>query len=72
MNTSPFASCWRPCVGWICAAGLAYQLLVFPILVAFLPKIQALDLGTLVTLLGGLLGFGGLRTFEKLRSVARN
>lgn len=61
---------WRPFIGWICGLGLAYQFLVYPILIAFVPNIKELDLGTLLTLLGGLLGLGGLRTAEKLKGKA--
>lgn len=61
---------WRPYIGWICGTGLAYQFLVYPILVVFIPEIKELDLGTLLTLLGGLLGLGGLRTAEKLKGKA--
>ena len=65
-----FQSGWRPFVGWICGAGLAYQFLVYPILVAFKPEIKELDMGTLITLMLGLLGLGGLRTTEKLQGKA--
>jgi len=61
---------WRPYIGWICGTGLGYQFLVYPILVAWVPKIVQLDMGTLLTLLGGLLGLGALRTKEKLSGVA--
>lgn len=60
----------RPFVMWICGFGLGYQFLVYPILVAFVPKIVQLDVGTLLTLLSGMLGFGTLRTYEKLKGVA--
>ena len=61
---------WRPFIGWICGCGLGYQFLVYPILVAFVPKIVQLDMGTLLTLLSGLLGLGALRTKEKLEGKA--
>lgn len=61
---------WRPYIGWICGTGLGYQFLVYPILVAFVPKIVQLDMGTLLTLLGGLLGLGVMRTKEKLEGKA--
>ena len=67
-SQSIFISGWRPFVGWNCGFGLSYQFLVYPILVSFNPKIVALDIQTLVTLLCGLLGLGSLRTVEKLRS----
>lgn len=69
-NPSLFVSGWRPFIGWICGVGLGYQFLIYPILIGYAPKIQQLDMGTLVTLLGGLLGLGTLRTVEKLNGVA--
>lgn len=69
-NPSVFVSGWRPFIGWICGVGLSYQFLIYPILVAFEPKIVQLDMGTLITLLGGLLGLGTLRTVEKINGVA--
>jgi hypothetical protein len=61
---------WRPFIGWICGCGLGYQFLVYPILVAFVPKIVQLDMGTLLTLLAGLLGLGTMRMNEKIKGVA--
>ena len=69
-NSNWFVAGWRPYIGWICGTGLGYQFLVYPILVAFVPKVVQLDMGTLLTLLTGMLGIGGLRTFEKLNGVA--
>jgi len=67
---------WRPMVGWICAGALAYQFILRNILPwslnAFglsLPAMPELDGNTLMTLLGGLLGLGGFRTFEKVKGV---
>lgn len=64
-----FVAGWRPYIGWICGTGLGYQFLIYPILIAFLPKIVQLDMGTLLTLLLGMLGLGGLRSFEKIKGV---
>jgi len=71
-----FRGGWRPFVGWVCGTGLAVQFLVAPLAtwaaalaghaVAFPP----LDMGTLMTLLGGLLGLGTMRTTEKIKGVA--
>lgn len=69
-STSLFVSGWRPFIGWICGSGLAYQFLIYPILVAFEPKIVQLDMGTLLTLLMGMLGLGAMRTAEKFKNVA--
>jgi hypothetical protein len=68
-SASVFTSGWRPFIGWICGSGLAYQFLIYPILVAFQPKIVQLDMGTLLTLLMGMLGLGAMRTAEKFKGV---
>lgn len=74
-----FTGGWRPAVGWICAAGLAYEFLMSPLLPWFalalfgktLPPLPDLPMETLMTLLLGMLGLGGLRTVEKVKGVAR-
>ncbi len=74
---SLFIGGWRPAVGWVCVLGLAYQFLVFPLLawaganLAGWSAPPEMDIGTLLTLLGGLLGLGTLRTAEKMKGVAR-
>lgn len=71
-----FASSWRPLCGYVCVLGLAYQFVAQPLL-AWLSGIQTwpvppeLDLGDLITLLGGMLGLGSLRTAEKFKGVAK-
>ena len=73
-NSSLFVAGWRPFVGWVCGAALAYQFVLLPVaLFAFaafghpLPKPPALD-DTLWQLLTGLLGMGALRSFDKARA----
>ena len=74
-NPSIFVSGWRPYVGWVCGMGLAYSFLGQPLLewgsinFHFIapPK---LDMGDLITILLGMLGLGGLRTYEKKVGVA--
>lgn len=76
-STSGFQSGWRPFIGWICGAGLAYQFLFHPIfnfLLALADKtveLPGLELETLMTLLFGILGLGAYRSFEKTKGVAR-
>lgn len=76
-NGSVFVSGWRPFVGWVCGSGLAYQFLVRPIGGAISAALghpvdfPTLDMGTLMTMLGGMLGFGAMRTTEKIQGVAR-
>lgn len=73
-NTSVFVAGWRPFIGWICGCGLAYQFFVITLLtwlsaIIHIPAPPELDMGTLVTLLLGMLGLGGMRTFEKINGV---
>jgi hypothetical protein len=82
-NPSVFVSGWRPAVGWVGVIGLAYQFLGYPLMQwiwAFgqgydiIPKglnpPPDLETDQLMTLLAGLLGFGGMRSFEKHKGVA--
>jgi len=70
-NPSVFVSGWRPAIGWVCALAMAYQYLIRPFLVAFYPVLAFPGLDdNLWQLLAGMLGLGGLRTFEKLNGVA--
>lgn len=77
-NPSKFVSGWRPFVGWVCTGALAIQFILAPIgmwiasLAGHATTFPSLDMGTLLTLLGGMLGLGGLRTIEKVNGVARD
>ena len=76
-NSSVFVSGWRPAVGWCCVAALGYQYIIYPLLlwlVMFYPNLTApkpVVSEVLMELLFGLLGISGLRTFEKIKGVAR-
>ncbi len=76
-SASAFTSGWRPFIGWVCGTGLAVQFLVAPILtwaaaLAGHPVVfPSLDMGTLMTLLLGMLGLSGMRTVEKLNGAAK-
>ena len=74
---SLFVAGWRPAVGWICAVALSYQFVVRPLLawyslIAAIPVPPELDIATLMTLLFGMLGMGGMRMYEKGKGVARD
>ena len=70
-SPSLFKSGWRPAVGWICAVALGVQFLLNPIgswvaaLMGHPVAFPPLDLGTLMTLLFGMLGLGAMRSFDK-------
>jgi hypothetical protein len=75
-NPSLFVSGWRPAIGWVCALALAYQYLLRPLSGTIaslfgvtLPPLPGLD-DNLWQLMMGMLGMGGLRTFEKVQGVA--
>ncbi len=75
---SIFVAGWRPGIGWICGIALGWNFIVQPIgsWAAFLAGadlagMPTLDTGELTTILLGMLGLGGLRTYEKRLGVAR-
>ena len=75
---SLFKGGWRPAVGWICAIAFGYHfilkdIIMFVVLVAGvdIPELPEFDMGTLLTVLGGMLGIGGLRTYEKQKGLTK-
>jgi len=74
-HKSIFVAGWRPFIGWISGAALAYNYIVQPLLFVLLSasgisvEMPVLDIGTLMMLMGGMLGFGAFRTFEKVKGV---
>jgi hypothetical protein len=76
-GTDMFRGGWRPAVGWTCVVGLCYQFLLQPLLPwvvtvagGTVPPLPAIDNETLMVLLTGMLGLGGLRTFERVKGRA--
>ncbi|UOF80177.1 holin [Caudoviricetes sp.] len=67
-----FVAGWRPCIGWVGATALAYQFILYPLL-CWLPLDKAppapLDYTMLYTLITGMLGIAGLRSFDKLKQT---
>ena len=68
-HRSLFVSAWRPSVGWVCSLAFAYHFVAFPIIKTIYPDTEfpVLDTEPLFTVLMGMLGLGGLRTFEKIK-----
>lgn len=84
-HKSLFVSGWRPAVGWICALGMGYEFILRPLLgwvwkllqaKAFIPDTleppPGLPMESLITILLGMLGLAGYRTYEKKKGVASN
>ena len=75
-NPNVFVSGWRPFVGWVCGSGFAIQFVVGPLaewgsaVYGHPVKFPQMDMGTMMPLLLGMLGLGGMRTAEKLQGVA--
>jgi len=72
-----FQSSWRPLTGWTCAASLAWTYLLQP-MVSFvlaqtghLVELPALDMSQMMPILLGMLGLGGLRSWERTKGVGK-
>lgn len=75
-HQSMFVAGWRPFVGWGCGVGMLYATVGHNIL-AWIANIYGwtpppvVDAELLIYVLGGMLGIGGLRTFEKVKGVSK-
>jgi hypothetical protein len=76
-NANVFVSGWRPFIGWTCGSALVYTYILYPLLLwaaaTWAPQIKPpllVNDGMLFELMLGMLGMSGLRTFEKVKSVA--
>jgi len=76
-STNWFVAGWRPFVGWVGAAGLAYAAVIEPFarfaatMAGYHGAFPELDTTITMQLLFGLLGLGGFRSWEKKVGVAR-
>ena len=72
-----FVAGWRPIIGWTCADAIAYNYELHPIMIFVLAQLDylvalpALDLGEMMPVLMGMLGLGGLRSFEKYKGISK-
>jgi hypothetical protein len=84
-NESLFVSGWRPFVGWVCGGAFAYSFLIQPFMafvawgvfsstgqVMPIDSLPTLDLAMMMPVLMGMLGLGGLRTYEKRTETNKN
>lgn len=74
-SDSLFKSGWRPSIGWTCSVAFILHFVAFPIInfvivgLGYKEVVISFDMTTLMTVLGGLLGIGGLRTYEKVKGI---
>jgi hypothetical protein len=72
-----FVAGWRPFTGWSCAAALCYHFLLQPLFVFIFTALgynfdlPEFDMESLMTILLGMLGLGGLRTYEKQKQLTK-
>ena len=64
-----FQSSWRPLIGWICGFSLAINYLVSPICAGFGMSIPQADMSVMMPLMFGMLGIGGMRSFDKAKKT---
>lgn len=77
-----FVSGWRPAIGWTGAGAMAYQFLVYPLLIWVWATLQAFDkvpatlnpppmleTAALFSIVTGMLGIGAQRSFDKAKGV---
>lgn len=76
-STSLFVSGWRPMCGWVGAGALAYSAIIEPVArfvasvgFGYFGSFPVIDTTITMQILFGLLGLGGLRTYEKFKGVA--
>ena len=74
-SSSFFIAAWRPFVGWVCGIAFGLHFLIFPIIKVTTAYFKAtivfptFDIQTLTTVLLGMLGLAGIRTYEKVKDV---
>jgi hypothetical protein len=76
-SRSVWTSGWRPFIGWTCGVAMAYAYVAQPILVftlaqsGYLIELPRVELAEMMPILLGMLGLGGLRSFEKYKKIAK-
>ena len=77
-HRSIFVAGWRPFLGLILASAMGWHFIFAPVTIfvcAYLgvdiPELPVFDMDSLMTVLLGMLGLGGLRTAEKIKGVSK-
>ena len=73
-----FKGGWRPFIGWVCGIAFAYHFVLQPFIVfgvsvvgVDIPELPSFDMGSLMTVMMGMLGLGGLRSYEKKQGLTK-
>lgn len=76
-STNWFTSGWRPFIGWTCGFGLLYASAIDPmarwiavVIIHYTGGFPVIDTTITMQILMGMLGLGGLRSFDKLKGTA--
>ena len=77
-HRSIFVAGWRPFVGWTCGIALAWHFVLAPFVIfasayagVVLPDLPQFDMSSLLNVLMGMLGLGGMRSFEKMKGLTK-
>jgi len=76
-HRSVFVAGWRPFIAWNCGIAISYHFLLQPIIVFVLSAngvnydLPEFDMGSLMTIVMGILGLGGMRSFEKYKGITK-
>jgi len=76
-HRSTFVAGWRPFCGWVSGFALLYHFILSPLVMFGLDiamvdySLPVFDIDALLTVLLGMLGLGGLRSFEKFKGVSK-
>ena len=74
---SLFVGGWRPAIGWICGLGMLSNFIIVPMTNFVLALMESpvvvplIELETMMPVLLGMLGLGGMRSYEKAKGIAR-
>ena len=76
-HRSVFVAGWRPFIAWNCGIAISYHFLLQPIIVFVLSTngvsydLPEFDMASLMTIVMGILGLGGMRSFEKYKGITK-
>jgi hypothetical protein len=77
-HRSIFVAGWRPFLGWCLSFAMAWHFVLAPMTMfvagwtgATIPELPVFDMDSLMTVLLGMLGLGGLRSFEKYKGLTK-